>query len=245
MKKSWKIALGAVGGVVIAGGLLWTLVFPGLPWYLKMNKEYSHLQKQVQEFPASVSSLPEDAAEYSSFGVTLKAPKDLQIKESGNKTVMSGQDLTITLNPPFLFAGIPYYEAEEIPAKDLEQFCDTNGLSVPQNEYEIEQLQYALTKEHFTMSNAAVAKTFYQLADYKNDTFERYDTIYALEGEGYRGFLRIDTQYVDSISAVAMLYPDRNPNQRISVFFEAVNTGMILQIVDTLSVGSAASSEAS
>ncbi|MBR6760727.1 MAG: hypothetical protein IKM30_01690 [Oscillospiraceae bacterium] len=245
MKKTWKIALGAVGGAVIAGGLIWAFAFPGLPWYLKVEKEYSHLQEQVKEFPTSISSLPEDAKEYSGFGMTMKASKDLQVTESANRIKLSGQDLTITFSPPFLFAGIPYYDSEEISADALKEFCDVNSLSVPQNEYEIDQLQYSITKEYFTMNNASVAKTFYQLADYKNDTYERFDTIYRLDGKGYRGFLRINTEFVDNISAVAMIYPDRNPNQRISVFFEALNTESILQIADSITLESAASSEAS
>lgn len=219
--------------VLLAAILIIAIFFPGLPWYIRIKKEYEYIDKSLELFPDS-NTVPENYVEYSVSGVSLLAPEGLEITEDNNIGKGFANDsveIFITELTPDDY--IINFKGEIISEENLQQFCDFSSLDFPQSNYDKYNLQLSLSMDNFNIHNRKQSETFYKLADYRDSWFGHWENIYRFDKENFKGFLRIH-DLGEYLSGQAMIFPDSNPDNYIMITISPEKREDIFKIADTI-----------
>lgn len=227
MNLSTTVKIIAVSLVLII--TIWLVFFPGLIPYLNVKLNYDSIDKKIQDYQYYDVKCPDDYIEYSEYGITLKAPHGLEIKETeyNDEIVYANSkndlELELTFYKP-VEQKLTFNKGDIIlNEKQFQAFCDDTNIIYPTSNYERNVIIRNLTFDDFNVHDAELADIFLKLAEWKEWDQPYGNDWYYFNGEKFRGLLYDCCglpSYDGECCIVLWLYPQDNPDTEYMVRVE-------------------------
>lgn len=231
-----KKVLTALLLLIAAAAAVVFIFFPGLPWYIKVDREYSDIGASCAKIPADIPASSEEFEAYTGSGLMFSAwqgmTEELSDKGGASWTASSGSSLTAVSE--VLPDGDGFLDNTGLSLKELESFCKSCKKSVPENEYEFDKLLLGISMQDFNIHDRKNSKIFYKLAGIKSSLDVAEGQYYELDGVGFRGLLYVSEAPEGMSSGEIGIYPERDRRSRINISISAADRNELLLVAETI-----------
>lgn len=259
MKKALKITV-AVLGVILVGVLALYLLFPGLPTYFKVKKDFPSIDRRMETLEDM--PVPESFKGFEVNGVYLEVPEGAQLGERGNSINYNDETLVlVTKNDsievdktarelaetyedmPYSENPFEYYLYEE---EDYIHFFDSIDAEYPTIYNAKSTMLIWFMRDGFTSKDCLKLRgkdidVFLEFAEVKEENL-KMETTYKVNGDNFTGMFSVfkpdglsdiggpDMSYLSTF----YIYPDDDYSEYYCVMIKSTDTELKKQIASTV-----------
>ena len=198
MRRGLKIFLGIIG-VLAAAGLLFWLVFPGLPMYLLTNRLCSYRDSVLGEYPYAALGTPEKSRLLTEYGLQLIVPEGVEpVNKKTSLKIYTNKDNTAGDEAVIAIAFIDHSDTpdmELISEKGFTQEDFDRGMrgirrKKPENNYECWDMIYNLVPAEYNYHKHGTGKFYLQVMKMKEELYPSVgEKGYHFENDTAKGFV--------------------------------------------------------
>ena len=248
MKKGLKIFLGIIGGLAAAGLLFW-LVFPGLPSYWAAKKMFSYQDTVLSDYPYMQLGTPSDYKPLTELGLQLMVPQSTEkVNQKSSIPVYSNKEnksadekmLAVAFLDHSSTADMEMIGEEGFTQEEFDRGIRGIRRERPSNNYECWNMIYNITPADYNYHKHGTWKFFLQVMKMKDELYPSVGQVgYHFETDAAKGFVfeygKPDGEN-ENYALLIELYEKDDPNRCHGAIIKSADYKMLKQIANSAQV---------